>query len=313
MHTRPRMTLVRMFKMVLAASLVFCHPAPAFGEAEPEGASVEKQIIGNTYVTIAGRQVAMWKPAGAGPSEGFPLVVFSHGFSLCETGSKFLTQSLAQAGYLVLAPHHRDGSCHLLIAKLFKSPDLPFGKPEAWSDTTHRDRRDDVEEILNEVLKEKSFQGVMIDRNRIGLAGHSLGGYTALGLAGAWPAWKDPRIKAVLAMAPYCAPFLKTGDLAHLNVPVMYQVATGDFTITPTVAPEGAGYDLTSAPKSLVEFTLVGHLAWTGAIPWRHDVIARYALAFFDHYLKGVSTPDSLAELFKSDLPSGVKRVDYNL
>ncbi len=254
----------------------------------------------------------MWKPAGPAPAEGYPLIVFSHGFDLCETHSKFLTEGLAQAGYFVLAPHHQDGACRGLIEKLTKRPEEPFRDPESWTDATHRDRRDDVEAVLDAVLEEKSFEGVPIDHSRIGLAGHSLGGYTVLGLAGAWPSWKDPRVKAVLAMAPYCIPFFKTGDLAHLNVPVMYQAGSGDFAITPTVAREGGGYDLTSVPKSLVEFSMAGHLAFTSANPFRHGVMERYALAFFDRYLKGITRPDPLDELLRSPRPSSVKRVEYS-
>jgi predicted dienelactone hydrolase len=48
-----------------------------------------------------------------------------------------------------------------------------------------------------------------IEWSRVALAGHSLGGYTVLGLAGGWASWKLPSIKAVLAMSPYCDPFLQ--------------------------------------------------------------------------------------------------------
>jgi predicted dienelactone hydrolase len=132
-----------------------------------------------------------------------------------------------------------------------------------------------------------------------------------LGLAGAWPSWKDPRIKAVLALAPYCIPFFQTGNLGHLNVPVMYQGATGDVAVTPTVARPGGGYELTSAPKCFVEFAMAGHLAWTGADPLHHALMERYALAFFDRYLKGVTSPDPLAALVNAPQPSSVKRVEY--
>ncbi len=316
MLTKPRMMLVLMLMVVAAAAFVLYQPTVSVGQTTPEVSSGDQETPGGSYVEFAGRQVAMWKPAGPAPAEGYPLIVFSHGFSLCETHSKFLTDGWAQAGYFVLAPHHHDGACGSkhrgkLIEKLSKHPEEPFRNPEAWGDATHRDRRDDAEAVLDAVLKEKSFEGVPIDRSRIGLAGHSLGGYTVLGLAGAWPSWKDPRVKAVLALAPYCIPFFKTGDLAHLNVPVMYQTASGDLAITPTVVREGGGYELTSAPKSFVEFSMAGHLAWTSADPLHHGLIERYALAFFDRYLKGVTSPDPLAALLKSPRPSSVRRVEY--
>lgn len=262
------------------------------------------------YVEIEGRQVAVWKPAGPAPVDGYPLVVFSHGFDLCETQATFMTEAWAQAGYFVLAPHHHDAACKR-IKKIGRRPEESFRKPEDWNDTTYLDRRDDVEAVLNAALRDKSFEGVPIDHNRVGLAGHSLGGYTILGLAGAWPSWKDPRIKVLLLMAPYCIAFLNTGNLAHLNLPVMYQVGSGDVAITPTVVRPGGGYELTSAPKYLVEFSEAGHLAWTNTNRLRHDPMEDYALAFLDRYLKGVTSPDPLAPLLASPWPSSVRRLDY--
>lgn len=278
--------------------------------------AVDQEASGVSYVEVAGRQVAMWKPAGPAPAEGYPVIVFSHGFTLCETGSGFLTEGLAQAGYFVLAAHHHDGACSIrhggkMFEKLGKHPEEPFRDPENWTDTTSRDRRDDVEAVLDAVLKEKSFEGVPIDHSRVGLAGHSLGGYTVLGLAGAWPSWKDPRVKAVLAVSPYCAPFFKTGNLGHLGVPVMYQGGSSDIAVTPTVARPGGGYDLTSPPKCFVEFAMAGHLAWTSSNPLRHGPIKEYALAFFDRYLKGVTSPDPLAALVNSPRPASVRRIEY--
>ncbi len=62
-------------------------------------------------VDIAGRRVAMWKPAGEPPPDGYPVILFSHGFTGCGTQSVFLTEALAQDGYFVLAPNHRDAGC----------------------------------------------------------------------------------------------------------------------------------------------------------------------------------------------------------
>src|SRR5271170_4777599 len=63
------------------------------------------------HTTIAGRDVAIWKPAGTAPAAGFPVVVFSHGFGGCNTQSVFLMEALANAGYLVVAPNHADARC----------------------------------------------------------------------------------------------------------------------------------------------------------------------------------------------------------
>lgn len=270
-------------------------------------------------VEIAGRQVAMWKPSGAAPPGGYPVILFSHGFTGCGTQSVFLTEGLAQAGYLVLAPDHHDAACgpgH--EGKLFEKLSTmhsqePFHSPDAWSEATYRDRRDDVEAVLDAILTPKPFQGVPIDSCRIGLAGHSLGGYTILALAGAWPSWKDQRIKAVLALSPYCSPFLQKGNLGHLNVPVMYQGGTLDIGITPFVRRPGGAYDLTPAPKYYVELRGAGHFAWTNLNKSYESVINDYALAFFDRYLKGPTHPDGLSRLLDRPWPKDVADLRYAL
>jgi len=253
----------------------------------------------------------MWKPAGAAPAAGYPVVVFSHGFGGCNTQSVFLMEALAQAGYLVVAPNHADASCG--SARKARSgrhgPEEPFQKADDWSDATYKDRRADIEAVLDGVLSEKTFQGVRVDSGRVGIAGHSLGGYTALGVAGAWTSWKDPRFKAVLALSPFNTPFLRKGSLDHMNVPVMYQGGTLDLGITPTVRKPKGAYDRSTAPKYFVEFQGAGHLAWTGLNPRFHAVINRYSLAFFDRYLGGKGNAASLAGLFEKPTPAGVSFV----
>ncbi len=268
-------------------------------------------------IDIAGRQVAMWKPGGAAPPDGYPVILFSHGFTGCGTQSVSLTEALAQAGYFVLAPDHHDAACgpgH--EGKLFEKlstmrSEEPFHTPEAWSEATYRDRGADLEAILDAILKERSFQGVPIDSRRIGLAGHSLGGYTVLALAGAWPSWKDRRVKAVLALSPYCAPFILKGDLGHLEVPIMYQGGTLDLGITPSVRRPGGAYDLTSAPKYFLDLAGAGHFAWTNLNESYQSIIDDYAVAFFGRYLKG--TPGPLAHLVEPPWPQSVSDLKYAL
>lgn len=54
----------------------------------------------------------------------------------------------------------------------------------------------------------------------MGLAGHSLGGYTVLGVGGGWPSWRLSGLKAILAMAPYALPFWnsRSGEIEPRNV-----------------------------------------------------------------------------------------------
>ncbi|HKF25924.1 MAG TPA: hypothetical protein VKB24_08105, partial [Candidatus Acidoferrum sp.] len=116
---------------------------------------------------------------------------------------------------------------------------------------------------------------------------HSLGGYTALGLAGGWSSWKDPRFKAVLALSPYCSPFLAGRRLAEIGIPVMYQGGTRDSGITPTLKKTAGAYEQTKKPKFYVELDGAGHLAWTDLNRAYASSIDAYSVAFFDASLKG--------------------------
>ena len=232
--------------------------------------------------TLGGRRVNIWRPPGHGAA---PIIIFSHGFLGCPTQSKFLTQGLADAGYWVIAPQHADSMCahHLSL------PQVPFIRPRDWSTATYRDRRDDIVAVIEALHHAPAFAG-KIDWSKLGLMGHSLGGYTVLGLAGGWPDWRIPGVKAVVALSPWCAPFLTApGGLDGISVPVEYQGGTLDFGITPSVKRRGGCYDATPAPAEFVEFRGAGHLAWTDLVARDHADMIFYARAFFDTWLLGQS------------------------
>jgi predicted dienelactone hydrolase len=234
-----------------------------------------------------------------------PLVVFSHGFTGCGMQSIALTEELARHGYVVAAPDHADALfCHIdpEAAGLPSRSERPsFARPDSWTDTTFADRRNDVEATIDGLLADKDFREV-IDLEKIGLMGHSLGGYTALGMAGAWPSWRDPRIRAVLALSPYVKPFEVHRTLQGVRVPLMYQGGTLDVGITPTLQGPNGAYRLANPPAYFVELNNAGHLAWVncgGAQTTEacHEakpnigLINEYGIAFFDAYLKRKAEP----------------------
>jgi predicted dienelactone hydrolase len=242
---------------------------------------------------IAGLNVSVWLPDASYPPP-WPLIIFSHGFRGCSTQSIFLMEALAGDGYAVFAPDHRDFACGNL--NLWAGPpEVPFRKPGAWSDQTYADRKDDIEKLIAALGASREFRS-KIDWKRIGLAGHSLGGYTVMGIGGAWPSWKDRRIKAVLAMSPYAQPFIAHQTLGDIDAPIMYQGGTRDIGLTPVIIKKGGAFDETPPPKYFVEFDRAGHFAWTDLMSDEHGAIAAYSLAFFNRYLKGTPFPMALAK-----------------
>jgi dienelactone hydrolase len=267
----------------LALALIY---AFAIAAPIPFGPGVAVAATRSETATIGGRKVDIWRPSESGPA---PIIIFSHGYLGCGRQSTFLTQALADAGYLVVAPQHADSLC----GQQLNLPEVPFWQPQNWSDQTYRDRRDDIVAVISALHRDPAFAGE-IDWTKLGLMGHSLGGYTVLGLAGAWPSWRIPDVKAVVALSPWCLPFLMAGgSLGGVSATVEYQGGTGDFAITPSVSVPGGCYDATRAPAEFVEFQDAGHLAWTDMTPTAHADMIFYARTFFDVWLRG-KPPDQL-------------------
>lgn len=225
----------------------------------------------------------------------YPLIVFSHGFMGCPKQSMFLIQGLVRKGYIVLAPRHRDATCgndenNKFLSSFANLPiaqmnEVSFYKPEKWTEETEKDRMRDIRYTLDDALGDPVF-AASVDTDKIGLMGHSLGGYTVLGIAGANESWKDARVKSVLALTPYVPPYLVRGTLKNITVPVMYHSGRTDW-LTPSWMVHSA-YHLNAPNKYYVEFSDDGHLSWMdlGKKDRRAEIID-YSAAFFDQTLKG--------------------------
>ena len=277
-------------------------------------------------IDLAGRQTYIWEPTVAANHRGpSPVLIFSHGFGGCATGVSYLMKALAERGYWVFAPQHKDGSCARHIPG---RPEEAFRDAEQWTDHTYSQRRDDIL-ALEGALKLDRRLAPQLDFSRLGYLGHSLGGYTVLGLAGAWPTWVSaPKPRAVLAMSPYVTPFLSHNTLGGVVVPVMLQGGTVDFGITPSLTKAGGAYDALQSPKYLAVFTGARHLSWGNAGDTDiHAAIVEDAIAFFDHYVRSLPASPALttagagvaslrfeSELGKStDAPASPRRVRRRL
>jgi len=269
----------RLLQFVIAALLVTM-AAPA---ARGDGCTT---TVGYRVMLIRGRTTAVWYPTAGQPAEYSytpkfsslvahdappslacgklaPLVVFSHGELGCGIQSVFLTEELARNGYVVAAPDHADAAiCR--TAPLppggeprAQPPQPNFLDPAAWNDTSRWDRRMDIEAVIDGLLADAEF-GKVIDRYHVGLAGHSLGGYTVLGLAGGWPGREDGRVRAVLALSPYVTPFLAKNTLENVRVPLMYQGGTLDVGVTPFLKGPRGAFRAANRPVYYVELRDAG-------------------------------------------------------
>ena len=155
-------------------------------------------------------------PTRGGPH---PLILFSHEYGGSNRSYIGLSSYWSSNGYVVIRPSHVDR-----------------GGPEGQGTTEFQDRVRDLVTVIDSLdsLEQRypELQG-KIDRTKIAVAGHGLGGQTALLLA------NDPRIKAVVAMVP------ETRGVAFADVkgPVLFLSGTRDPAATATepftLAPAG--------------------------------------------------------------------------
>jgi dienelactone hydrolase len=223
--------------------------------------SLPSSIRAQQTVTLGGREVVVWAPPSSRTGRQ-RVLIFSHGFGGCAKQSTFMTEVLAAHGYWAFAPNHKDARCGGARSGGGRS-EAPFRQPQSWSDRSFVDRRDDIRAIQHALATSPEFAS-RVDLNRLGYIGHSLGGYTVVGLAGGWASWKMPGVKAVLALSPYTEPYLVHGTLSGVSAPVMYQGGTLDVGITPSLRKAGGVYDASPVPKGVTPsargpFGSVGH------------------------------------------------------
>src|SRR5262245_46503013 len=187
--------------------------------------------------------VAPSAPLAAGT---FGVIVVSHGAGGLALNHRDLAMALASQGYVVAAPTHPRGKGNDI-----SGVGVWVGRPKQ------------VSRVIDSVLDD-GVLGPHIERERIGVVGHSNGGYTALAVAGARPSisavaahcrehpddanfcasggaatreaarevghvpdLRDPRVRSIVLMAPNAAPFTDEA-LAKVAVPVLVYAAEND-------------------------------------------------------------------------------------
>jgi predicted dienelactone hydrolase len=200
---------------------------------------------------------------------GFPLVVFSHGFTGTGPAYEALLTLLARRGYVVAAPTF---------------PLSSRGAPGGPRLVDYVNQPADVSFVLSRTQRlagpRHSFHRT-IDPRRIGAAGHSLGAVTTLGVS-ANTCCQDRRIDAAVAMSGIQAPF--PGGTFHGRPTPPLMLLHGDADGVVPLAGSTAAYEQARPPKVLV--TLLGGPHTPFLPPWLDPTVGT-TTAFFDRYLKG--------------------------
>jgi predicted dienelactone hydrolase len=135
-----------------------------------ENAVETQQAIGapNAPLLLAGK--AAEHAAMAPALNKWPLIVLSHGTGGSAMQMAWLGTALARAGYIAAAVNHPGNNA--------LEPYTAEGFVLWW------ERATDLSEVIDGMLADEEF-GPRVDKDRIGAAGFSIGGYTVLALGGA--------------------------------------------------------------------------------------------------------------------------------
>ncbi|MEL6159210.1 MAG: alpha/beta fold hydrolase [Cyanobacteria bacterium J06554_11] len=275
-------------------------------------------------------------PLELGDGPVWPAVVISHGLGSDRTSYAYLAQFLAQHGFAVINVEHRGSSGEQLAA-------LVSGRTnQVVPDQEFVDRPLLISRVLDELAELPDFQDKnigTIDFNNVGIVGQSFGGYTALALAGApinyglldahcppafsvnlslllqcqaieldpaerfTPSFKDPRIKAVVAINPIISRIFGRESMAQIEVPVLVMTGSRD-TVAPALPEQVRPFTwLTMVDRYLLVMEGATHFSTIGltgreTIQLPSDVLGpvsdvsqRYtqvmSMAFLNTYLRG--------------------------
>jgi predicted dienelactone hydrolase len=216
----------------------------------------------------------------------FPLIVFSHGTCGRPSEASYLTMALASRGFVVAAPSHPGNT----------ADDFPGCLGGADFVDSAANRVPDVRFVIDTLLAlnedRTSPFGRRLRPEALGVSGLSFGGFTSL-LA----AQQEPRLVAALSMVPGGTVFLGRDDIA---IPAMVIGAERDQVVGYAESP--LAYARLAGPRFLVKLLAANHLSVVDScingtvdlcVPEdisqdeAHRLVLRYALPFFDRYLKG--------------------------
>jgi predicted dienelactone hydrolase len=157
-----------------------------------------------------------------------PLIVISHGTGGSALVYRDLALHLARSGFVVALPEHpgnnRDDNSLV----------------NTFANLENRPRH--IRLVIDAVLSHSAFAGRLSEN--VGLIGHSMGGYTSLALVGGRPmaspnetedgkprpvpVTRDPRVRAVVLLAPAVGWYMWKDALTDVDLPIMVRMGERD-------------------------------------------------------------------------------------
>lgn len=255
----------------------------------------------------------------------YPVIIFSHGYTMASGSISSYCAALASHGYVVIAPNHTGISGYSTLAD---GTILTCCAPRGLDLFMHA--ADDIQQLLAHIAtKPQTIPALAImDLNNIGMCGHSMGGIITTRLCALEPMIKagvnlDGPLFGRQLFPSFQKPFMfilaETFQSTFGNDQQAFQVMNitqEDFSdAIPSLCKEIGQHALAlsiagTAHNTFSDFpayfellsqqTLLGHLA---TADWRsklrlgtidsqraHDLVTSYLLAFFNSHLKNVPT-----------------------
>ena len=210
----------------------------------------------------------LWYPTNPGT---YPLIVYSHPSGSNRRAATFLCTHLSSHGYIVAALDHTE----VVAAELARRDDETADRKAARLEAIIANRVPDIRFLLDRVLSGDTWSDSEVhpDSSRVGIVGHSFGGWTALAAPDV-----EPRIKAVVALAPGGASQPKPGILPATldfawgrDVPTLYLVAEDDVSLP--LAGMYELYERTPATKRLVILRRADHCHFMDNVEQLHEAV----------------------------------------
>lgn len=191
-------------------------------------------------------EVEISYPTEPPPADGYPLVVFAHGFQVGEEMYRATMEHVAKFGYVAVSTDYEnnpiDQDHHAPVEAMARAIDMMTTDPPS--------------EI-----------GAIVDPDRIAAMGHSIGGKGAV-----WLTLEDPRVQVLVALDPIDddpSPVpLPTGKRPSLAPELMGDLTVPTFYLAAELSPNGAQPCAPAASNSCryFESTPAGTPAWIAVL-----------------------------------------------